>query len=56
VKDNAKVACVAIGGIVILESIALAQGIDGTLYGICIAAVAGLGGFVLSRFGEKHGG
>lgn len=48
-KDKAKLACVAIGGIVILESIALFCGVDGTLFGVCVAAIAGLGGFIVGR-------
>ena len=37
----------AIIGIIILEAIALIQGIDGAILSIAIAAIAGLGGFQL---------
>ncbi len=36
---------VAIGGIVIMEVVALLQGINGVLLGASIAAVAGVGGY-----------
>ncbi len=35
----------AIGGIVILESIALMNGIDGTILTMVVATLAGLGGY-----------
>ena len=52
----------AIGGIVILESIALMKGIDGTILTMVVATLAGLGGYyirggidgVLSREKEYH--
>ena len=46
----------AIAGIIILESIALAQGINGTGIALAIAALAGLGGFKIGDMinkGEK---
>lgn len=43
------VSIAAIAGIVILEAIALLAKIDGRYFGIAIAAVAGIGGFFLSR-------
>jgi len=36
---------VAIGGIVVLESIALMKGIDGTILTMVVATLAGLGGY-----------
>lgn len=45
-KDKLPV-CLAIIGLIILEAIALLKGIDGTLFTIVIAAIAGLGGYVL---------
>jgi len=52
----------AIGGIVILESIALMKGIDGTILTMVVATLAGLGGYymrggvdgVLQREKEYH--
>jgi len=52
----------AIGGIVVLESIALMKGIDGTILTMVMATLAGLGGYyirggidgVLSREEEYH--
>jgi len=43
----------AICGIVILESIALMKGIDGTILSMVIATLAGLGGYYLR--GGKNG-
>ena len=37
----------AIGGIVILESIALIKGIDGTILTMVVATLAGLGGYYM---------
>lgn len=42
-------AIAAITGIVIIETIALLIGMDGALFGIAIAAIAGLGGFVIAQ-------
>jgi len=52
----------AIGGIVVLESIALMKGIDGTILTMVVATLAGLGGYyirgnkndILSREEEYH--
>ena len=52
----------AIGGIVVLESIALIKGIDGTILTMVVATLAGLGGYyirgnkndILSREEEYH--
>jgi len=37
----------AIGGIVVLESIALMKGIDGTILTMVVATLAGLGGYYM---------
>ena len=37
----------AIGGIVLLESIALMKGIDGTILTMVVATLAGLGGYYM---------
>jgi hypothetical protein len=47
-------ACAAIGGIVILESVAMITGHNGTVLRLSIAAIAGLGGFVLGRLWKKR--
>ena len=52
----------AIGGIVLLESIALMKGIDGTILTMVVATLAGLGGYyirgakndILPREEEHH--
>ena len=41
------VACVAIAGLTIMECFALHNGIDGTLFTLIVAAVAGIGGFLI---------
>lgn len=41
------VAIVAILGLVTMECFAISNGINGTLYTIIVAAVAGIGGFIL---------
>jgi len=43
----------AMVSIVILEAIALYQGIDGAVFGICIAALAGLGGYQIKAIKDK---
>ena len=40
----------AIAGIVILDLALLAQGIDGTVTMLCVAAIAGLGGYPISQW------
>ena len=42
-------AIVAIVAIVILEGYAIYSGINGAIFGIAIAAIAGLGGYVLKQ-------
>ena len=43
---------VAIAGIVVLEAIALLQGIDGTLLSMVIATIAGIAGYTLKKIKE----
>jgi len=46
---------IAIIGLVILETIALLKGIDGTLFSMVIACISGLAGFKIGReFPEKE--
>ncbi len=45
---------VAMISIVILEAIALLQGIDGAVFGIVIAALAGLGGYEIKILRNKQ--
>jgi len=40
---------IAITAIVILEAIALFRGINGAVFGLAIAAIAGLGGYTISE-------
>jgi hypothetical protein len=44
---NWKVIIVAIGCMTLLEGFALHKGIDGTLFSLVIAAIAGLAGYTL---------
>ena len=44
-KINWKVICVAIAALTIIEVVALLHGINGTLMGLMIAAIAGLAGW-----------
>jgi len=44
-KINWKVLCTAIAGLTIIEVVALLNGINGTLMGLMIAAIAGLAGW-----------
>ena len=43
---------VAIAGIVVLEAIALLQGIDGALLSMVIATIAGRAGYTLKKIKE----
>lgn len=45
----------AITAIVVLELYALSKGIDGKLFGLVIAAIAGLGGYTLSSLVRQNG-
>ena len=44
-QDKTALSIAAIMGIVILDSVALCMGIDGTLLIACIGAIAGIGGY-----------
>ena len=44
-KETSKIKIAAIGSIAFLESIALLKGIDGVLFSMVIAAIAGLAGY-----------
>jgi len=46
---------VAIIAITILEGLAIFKGINGAVFGIGIAAIAGLGGFAIGRFKRTKG-
>ena len=46
---NPLLPCIAIAGIVILESVAMATGHNGTLLRVALVLIAGLGGFALDR-------
>ena len=45
--ETKTVVMTAIIGLVILEAIALFNGINGTLFSIIVAAIAGLGGYII---------
>ena len=51
-KSN-KVIMTAIIGLVVLECVALFNGINGTLFTIIVGAVAGLAGYTIPNGGEK---
>ena len=53
-KDTTKVSLAAILGVIILEGIALARGIDGTLLSLSIGALCALAGVALPNpFGKR---
>jgi len=41
------------GFIVLLEIIAMAKGIDGTMFGLAVAGLGGIGGYLLKGFLKK---
>jgi len=47
---------VAILCITALEVVALAQGVDGAVFGVVIAAIAGLGGYEIKVLRDKRKG
>ena len=51
-KGNVVKVVAAIAGIVILDSVALMNGINGTLLLIAVVAIAGLGGYELRGIAE----
>ena len=48
-KDKTLITIIAIISIVILEAIALLQGIDGQIFATVISIIAGLGGYKIGR-------
>lgn len=48
-NNNTIKACVAMLSIAILEGFALSQGIDGVALSAAVAAIAGIGGFVVGK-------
>jgi hypothetical protein len=47
-NDGTIKACMAIAGLVVLDSVALFNGIDGTVMAGTVALIAGLGGYSLA--------
>ena len=47
--DKTLITIIAIISIVILEAIALVQGIDGQIFATVISMIAGLGGYTIGR-------
>jgi len=52
--DYTKIICVGIGGIVIMESIAIAKGIDGTNLAAAIGAIAAIVGAALKGYFDSR--
>lgn len=48
-KDKTLITIIAIISIVILEAIALIQGIDGQIFATVISVIAGLGGYTVGK-------
>lgn len=48
-KDETIITISAITAIIILEAVALIKGINGALFGLVIAAVAGLAGYEIKK-------
>lgn len=49
------VSVIAISGVVLIETLALYQGVNGTALSLSVAAIAGLGGYNLKKvIGEKE--
>lgn len=46
-EDKTKIIIAAISGIVILEAVALFNGINGSLLALVVAAISGLAGYIL---------
>ena len=53
-KIDSKIVIAAIVGIVVLEGIALFKGVNGTLYSLALAAIAGLAGLVIENPFKKR--
>jgi len=48
-RNNTTITCFAISGIVVVGSVALAMGYDGTLSALLVGAIAGLAGLALPQ-------
>lgn len=48
-KESYKIAIFAIGGIVVLESIALVIGYDGVLFGTAMTFIGGIAGYTIKK-------
>jgi hypothetical protein len=53
IVQSPAVVITAILGVVVLGSVGLLTGYDGTLVGLCLSVVAGLGSFSLGRLARK---
>jgi len=51
-NDNTKIVMMAIACLTALEAVALSQGINGSLFSLIVAAIAGLAGFQLRPYAE----
>ena len=54
ISDKTILGAVAILGITILDSIALMNGIDGTVLSLSIAGIAGIGGYEIGNLRKKN--
>ena len=52
-NDKTIITITGIGSIVVLESIALFNGIDGALFGLVIAAISGLAGYKIKEIKDN---
>jgi len=55
-SDKTILGAVAILGITILDSVALLNGIDGTVLSLSIAGIAGIGGYEIGNLKKKNAG
>ena len=53
-RDNTKIKITAIGSIALLETLALYKGIDGVLFSMVIAVIAGLAGYQIRNIWERR--
>jgi len=51
-EDKSWISCLAIIALTMLESVALLKGLDGALFGLIVAAVAGLAGYEIRKATE----
>ena len=52
-KIDFRIVCLGLGCLTLLEGIALSKGIDGTIYSLVIAAIAGICGWSLPQLKIK---